>query len=283
MPDITVLDSTMHYEEAGEGDPIVLLHGNPTSSFLWRRVLPGLAHEGRAIAPDLIGMGRSAKPDIGYRFSDHARYLDAWFDALELDRITLVGHDWGGALGFHWARRHPDRLRAVAFMETIIKPIGWDDFPEAGREIFAAFRTPGTGEQLILDQNLFVEAVLPASMLHQLSAEEMDAYREPFRQRDHRLPTLVWPREIPIDGQPSDVVEIVEAYGEWLRSSTDVPKLLLTFEPGAIMSEPVVRWCRENVAALEVVPTGKGIHFVQEDEPDAIVHTVGDWRTRVLG
>src|SRR5215207_8029778 len=183
MPEVSVLDSTMHYEEAGDGDPIVLLHGNPTSSFLWRKVIPGVAGEGRVLAPNLIGMGRSGKPDIGYRFVEHARYLDAWFDALALERVTLVGHDWGGALGFHWARRHPDRVAAVAFMETIVKPTTWSEFPEAAREMFQGFRTPGTGEQLVLEQNMFVEAVLPASMLHQLTADEMNAYREPFLER----------------------------------------------------------------------------------------------------
>jgi haloalkane dehalogenase len=282
MPDVSVLDSTMHYEEAGEGDPIVLLHGNPTSSFLWRKVIPGVAGEGRVLAPDLIGMGRSGKPDIGYRFVDHARYLDAWFDTLALERVTLVGHDWGGALGFHWARRYPDRVVAVAFMETIVRPTSWGEFPEAAREIFQGFRTPGTGEQLILDQNMFVEAVLPASTLHQLTAEEMEAYREPFREPAHRLPTLVWPRELPIDGEPADVVELVDSYDQWLASSEDVPKLLLTFDPGAIMSEPVVRWCQEHVAALEVAKGGQGIHFVQEDEPEAIAMSISDWRRRVL-
>jgi haloalkane dehalogenase len=282
MPDVSVLDSTMHFEEKGEGDPIVLLHGNPTSSFLWRKVIPLLAGEGRVLAPDLIGMGRSGKPDIGYRFVDHTRYLDAWFEALALERVTLVGHDWGGALGFHWGRRHPDRVAAIAFMETIIKPVGWDEWPENAREIFQGFRTPGTGEQMILDQNLFIEGVLPAAMLRQLSPEEMEAYREPFREPAHRLPTLVWPRQIPIDGEPADVVELVNSYDRWLASSEDVPKLLLTFEPGAIMSEPVVRWCRENVAALEVVHAGQGVHFVQEDEPEAIARIVGEWRRRVL-
>jgi haloalkane dehalogenase len=282
MPNVSVLGSTMHYEEAGEGNPIVLLHGNPTSSFLWRKVIPGLVGEGRVLAPDLIGMGRSGKPDIGYRFVDHARYLDAWFDALALERVTLVGHDWGGALGFYWARRHADRVAAVALMETIVKPTSWGEFPDAAREIFQGFRTPGTGEQLVLEQNMFVQAVLPASMLHQLTAEEMEAYRDPFREPAHRLPTLAWPRELPIDGEPADVVELVNSYGRWLASSEDVPKLLLTFDPGAIMSEPVVRWCRENIAALEIANAGRGIHFVQEDEPEAIASIVSEWRRRVL-
>jgi haloalkane dehalogenase len=241
-----------------------------------------LVGEGRVLAPDLIGMGRSGKPDTGYRFVDHARYLDTWFDALAVERVTLVGHDWGGALGFHWARRHPDRVAAVAMMETIVRPTTWDEFPEAAREIFQGFRTPGTGEQLVLEQNMFVEAVLPGAMLHELSADEMEAYREPFREPAHRLPTLAWPRQLPIDGEPADVVELVNAYDRWLASSEDTPKLLLTFEPGAIMSEPVVRWCRENIAALEVVAAGQGVHFVQEDQPEAIAGLVGEWRRRVL-
>ena len=282
MPEVSVLDSTVHYEEAGAGNPIVLLHGNPTSSFLWRKVIPPLASEARCLAPDLIGMGGSGKPDVGYRFADHARYLDAWFDELGLERVTLVGHDWGGALGFHWASRHRERVAAVAFMETIVKPISWAEFPEAAREIFKSLRTPGTGEQLIFDQNLFVEVILPSSMQHQLSPDEMEAYRAPFLDPKHRLPTLAWPRELPIDGEPADVVAAVEAYDEWLAASTDVPKLLLTFEPGAIMSPPVVAWCREHITALEVVAAGEGIHFVQEDQPEAIARLVGEWRRHVL-
>jgi haloalkane dehalogenase len=163
-----------------------------------------------------------------------------------------------------------------------VKPTSWGEFPEAAREIFQGFRTPGTGEQLVLEQNMFVEAVLPASMLHQLTAEEMESYREPFREPAHRLPTLAWPRELPIDGEPADVVELVNSYGRWLGSSENVPKLLLTFDPGAIMSEPVVRWCRENIAALEIANAGQGIHFAQEDEPEAIARIVSEWRRRVL-
>jgi haloalkane dehalogenase len=170
----------------------------------------------------------------------------------------------------------------MAFMETIVKPVGWDEWPENAREIFQGFRTPGTGEQMILDQNMFVEGVLPAAVLRPLTTDEMEAYREPFRERADRLPTLVWPREIPIDGEPADVAELVSSYDRWLASSEDVPKLLLTFEPGAIMSEPVVRWCRENIAALEVAHAGQGVHFVQEDEPEAIARIVAEWRRRVL-
>jgi len=282
VPDIAVLDSTMHYEDAGAGDPIVFLHGNPTSSFLWRKVIPGLISEGRCLAPDLIGMGRSGKPDIGYRFADHARYLDAWFDAVDLQQVTLVGHDWGAALGFDWARRHPERVAAVAFMEAVVRPISWDEFPEVAREPFEGFRTPGPGEEMILEQNQFVEMVLPSAMLHQLEPDEMETYRAPFREAKDRLPTLVWPRELPIDGEPADVVATVEAFDEWLASSTGVPKLLLTFEPGATMGEPVVAWCRTHVADLEIAAGGRAVHYVQEDEPEAIARLIAEWRRRVL-
>ena len=282
MPQIDVLDTAMHFEEAGTGDPIVLLHGNPTSSFLWRDVIPGLASEGRCLAPDLVGFGQSGKPNIEYRFVDHARYLDAWFDALDLENVTLVGHDWGGALGFHWASRHPERVAAIAFFETIIKPFTWDEWPEAARDIFRGFRTPVTGEELILDQNLFVEAVLPGAVERRLTDEEMGVYRAPFTERASRAPMLQWPRELPIEGDPADVVELVESYDRWLGSSRTVPKLLLTFEPGAIVRNSVIDWCRNNVANLEIQPGGRGIHFVQEDEGPAIADAIVSWRRRVL-
>lgn len=281
MPEVAVLDSTMYYEDRGQGEAVVLLHGNPTSSFLWRSVIPELEGRRRCLAPDLIGMGRSGKPDLPYRFADHARYLDAWFEKLDLDQVTLVGHDWGGALGFDWAARHPGRVKAIAFMETIARPLTWDEWPDEARDIFQAFRRPGEGEELILDRNLFVEAVLPAAMLHKLTDEEHDAYRAPFMERAHRLPTLAWPREIPADGEPADVVERVERYDTWLKSSPQVPKLLLTFEPGAIMSPSVVDWCRENVAALEIQHIGPGNHFVQEDQGPAIGAAIAAWLDRI--
>lgn len=280
MPDLDVLGSRLHYEEQGSGLPVVFLHGNPTSSYLWRSVIPAVAGSARCLAPDLMGMGRSDKPDIAYRFEDHARYLDAWFEALSLDRVTLVGHDWGGALGFDWAARHRDLVSGVAFMETIVRPVSWDMWPEAARDLFQGFRQPGVGEDLVLDKNLFVEAVLPASVLRDLTDEEMDTYRAPFLERDHRRPVLAWPREIPIDGEPPDVVARVTAYDQWLSTSDDVPKLLLTFTPGAIVSPPVVDWCRENIAALEVEHIGPGVHFVQEDHGPAIGAAVMAWRNR---
>lgn len=280
MPDIPVLDSTMYYEDQGGGNPVVLLHGNPTSSYLWRNVIPELTGQARCLAPDLIGMGRSGKPDIAYRFADHARYLDAWFDELEVDGVTLVGHDWGGALGFDWASRHPGRVRAIAFMETIVRPLTWDDWPAWARDTFQSFRRPGEGEELILDRNLFVESVLPHSVKRTLSEEELNVYRAPFTERAQRLPTLAWPREIPIDGTPADVVRRVETYGTWLGSSIEVPKLLLTFDPGAIMTSSTIRWCQDHIASLEVEHIGPGIHFVQEDNGPLIGAAIARWRER---
>jgi haloalkane dehalogenase len=270
----------MYYEEQGDGNPVVLLHGNPTSSYLWRNVIPELTGQARCLAPDLIGMGRSGKPGIAYLFAEHARYLDAWFEALELDDVTLVGHDWGGALGFDWASRHPGQVRAIVFMETIVRPLTWADWPAWAREMFQAFRRPGEGEELILDRNLFVEQVLPNAMLGTLSSDELDTYRAPFTERAYRLPTLAWPREIPVDGEPADVTRRVQAYDIWLESSTEVPKLLLTFDPGAIMTPPTITWCQDHIAALDVEYVGPGLHFVQEDNGPSIGIAIATWRQR---
>ncbi|HEV2755344.1 MAG TPA: haloalkane dehalogenase [Actinomycetota bacterium] len=280
MPDAAALDSSMHYEEAGEGAPIVLLHGNPTSSYLWRSVVPELAPLGRCLAPDLIGFGRSGKPDIAYGFFDQARYFAAWLDALDLDDITFVGHDWGGALAFDWAARHPERVRGIAFMETYPRPQTWDEWqPPEARDLFKAFRSD-KGEELILDQNLFVELVLPAGMHRKLSDEEMEAYRAPFAERQARRPMLAFPRHLPMEGEPPEVVARVEAYSEWLTRSTEVPKLLLAFEPGGVVTERVVAWCREQVASLEIQPIGAGLHYVQEDHGPAIGRAIAEWMRR---
>ena len=279
--DLKILDSTIHYCELGAGEPIVFLHGNPTSSYLWRNVIPRLEAEGRCLAPDLIGMGQSGKPAIDYRFVDHARYLDAWFDALALANVTLVLHDWGSALGFHWAARHPERVAAIVFMEAIVKPLTWQEWPEAARDVFRGFRTPGVGEKLIFEKNVFIENVLPGSILRKLGAEEMDAYRAPFRDPKSRTPVWRWPNEIPLEGEPQDVVAIVTAYGKWLGES-DVPKLLLAFEPGAILGAELVEYCADHFRNLEVRSLGEGSHFVQEDQPEAIGDAIREWRRRVL-
>jgi len=279
--DVDVLDSRMHYRESGEGDPIVFLHGNPTSSLLWRNVMPRLEGEGCCLAPDLIGMGQSAKPAIDYSFDDHSRHLDAWFDALSLRDVTLVIHDWGSALGFHWARRHPERVKGIAFMEAIVRPLSWSEWPESSRDLFKAFRTPGVGEKLIFEKNVFVEKVLPASILRPLSAEEMDAYRAPFRDPASRRPVWRWPNQIPLDGEPAEVVAVVDAYAKWLGESS-IPKLLLTFDPGILIQGPILDWCRDHVKNLEIREIGPGSHFVQEDHPEAIGDAVKEWRRRVL-
>lgn len=277
---VEVEGSKMHYVEVGSGDPILFLHGQPTSSYLWRNILPHLAPLGRAIAPDLIGFGRSDKPDIEYRFVDHARYIDGFIEALRLDRLTLVVHDWGSGLGFHWACRHPERVRGLAFFEAILAPIpSWDDFPAELRDLFRGFRSPETGRSLLIDQNVFIEKVLPGAVARGLTEVEMERYREPFKDPASREPVYRWPNELPIGGEPADVTEIVGAYNAWLQE-TDVPKLLLHAEPGAITRAPLVEWCKENLSELEVVHVGAGIHYLQEDNPDGIGKAVADWYRR---
>ena len=278
-----VLDSAMSYRESGTGAPIVFLHGNPTSSYLWRNVMPGVG-TGRLLAPDLIGMGDSGKPEIAYSFADHARYLDAWFDALGLAEVVLVGHDWGGALAFDWAARHPGRVRGIAFTETIVKPMTWEEFPEGGRELFRAIRTEGVGEAMILDQNAFIEQALPAASVTTLTPADLAAYRKPYPTRESRRPLLRWPRSMPLGGEPADVVTRIEAYDEWLRSSPDVPKLLLTFTPGpgTMMTSDIVAWCVANIAALEIEHSDAVAgHHTPEDQPELIAAAISAWVERL--
>jgi haloalkane dehalogenase len=272
-----VLDSRMYYEEQGEGKPVLFLHGNPTSSFLWRNVIPHVAGAGRCIAPDLIGMGRSDKPDLDYRFVDHARYVDGFIDALGLEDLALVVHDWGSALGFHYARRNEGNVRGLAFMEAILAPVpAWEAFPERRREMFQAFRTPEVGWDLIAKQNVFVERTLPGAVMRKLTDEEMDAYRAPFPDEASRKPVWRWPNEIPIEGEPADVAEIVGAYNRWLQE-TQLPKLLFYAEPGALVPRPMVEWARSALSNLQTVDLGNGIHYLQEDHPDAIGREVARW------
>jgi haloalkane dehalogenase len=273
---VEVQGSRMHYVEEGGGDPVLFLHGNPTSSYLWRNVIPHLSPLARCIAPDLIGMGKSDKPDLEYRFFDHVRYVDGFIEALGLRNITFVVHDWGSALAFHYARRHEGNVKGLAFMEAIMRPVTWDEWPEQARGMFQAFRTPDVGENMILERNVFVENVLPGSILRKLSDEEMTRYREPYPDPASRRPTWRWPNEIPIDGEPPDVVEAAQAYADWLGKS-DVPKLLLYAQPGAIMQEPLVEWCRKNVRKLKAVDIGPGVHFVQEDRPHEIGEAIAQW------
>jgi haloalkane dehalogenase len=264
---VAVLDTEMSYVDTGRGDPIVFLHGNPTSSYLWRNIIPYLSKHGRCLAPDLVGMGQSGKsPARGYRFIDHARYLDAWFEALNLrSNITLVIHDWGSALGFYRAFRYPSQIKAIAYMEAIAMPRRWEDFGEAA-EIFRKLRSE-EGEQLVLDGNFFVEGILPRAIFRKLSNEEMAAYRAPFLEREARLPTLFWPRQIPIECEPADVTTIVEAYGKAMSQSA-LPKLLIVGNPGAIVRGRTLEFCRTWPNQTEV--NVKGLHFLQEDSPDEI-------------
>jgi haloalkane dehalogenase len=264
---ISLLGTEISYIDTGEGDPIVFLHGNPTSSYLWRNIIPHVADLGRCLAPDLVGMGASgAAPTAAYRFIDHARYLDAWFDAVGLHNVTLVLHDWGSALGFHWARRHRQRVKAIAYMEAIVQARRWSDFPDGRDAMFRAMRSPD-GERLVLNENFFVETVLPNSVLRTLTDEEMDAYRAPFPTPTSRLPTLVFPRELPIEGTPEDVTHIVETYGTWLAGSP-LPKLLIAADPGSLLTGPALRFARTWPNQHEI--TVPGIHYLQEDSPGDI-------------
>jgi haloalkane dehalogenase len=278
-----VLDREMAYVEVGSGDPIVFLHGNPTSSYLWRNVMPHLEGHGRCLAPDLIGMGDSQKLEPSgperYRFVEHRRYLDALLEKLGVrDRVTLVIHDWGSALGFDWANRHRDAVMGIAYMEAIVAPLTWDEWPHNARQVFQGFRSPA-GEGMILDKNVFIERVLPGAVLRKLGEAEMAVYRRPFREPgEGRRPTLTWPREIPIEGEPADVVAIVQSYGQWLASSP-VPKLFINADPGSILVGPQRELCRRWPNQTEV--TVAGLHFIQEDSPDEIGAAIARWRDQI--
>lgn len=274
----------MAYLEEGAGDPIVFLHGNPTSSYLWRNVMPQLRDRGRLIAPDLIGMGDSDKLEHSgpgsYSFAEHRRYLFALLDALGVrERVTLVIHDWGSALGFHWAQQHPQALKGIAFMEAIVAPMeSWEEFPQAVRPVFQGFRS-AKGEQMVLEQNVFVEQVLPGAILRQLGEEEMAEYRRPFLQPgESRRPTLSWPRQLPIEGQPPEVVETARAYAAWLAQSV-VPKLFVNAEPGAILRGRLRELVRTWPNLSEV--TVPGVHFIQEDSAEAIGRAIASWLDRL--
>jgi haloalkane dehalogenase len=281
MPEIRVLDSTIHYQDAGSGTALVFLHGNPASSHLWRNVLPRVGG-GRLLAPDLIGMGRSGKPDIAYAFADHARYLDAFIDALGLDQVVLVGHDWGGALAFDRAARHPQQVLGIAFLESIVKPMAWEELSPQARTRSEAIRAPGTGEELVLDQNLFVRQAFTGGVLTPVSDEDLEAYLAPYPTRDSRRPILAWARQLPLGGEPAELVARIEAYDAWLATSTGVPKLLLTFggSPTLLIGDQMARWCAANIAALEIVACGTAGHHAPEDRPEEIAAAVSAWADR---
>lgn len=271
---------TMAYHDVGAGDEVVVfLHGNPTSSYLWRDIVPHVSGQARCIVPDLIGQGDSDKLDDSgpdsYTFVQHREYLDGLLDQLDIgDNVTLVIHDWGSALGFDWANRHRDRVAGIAYMEAIVRPVTWDEWPEGATDIFKAMRSEA-GEEMVLTKNLFVEAILPASIIRKLSDEEMAEYRRPFAEAgEDRRPTLTWPRQIPLDGEPAEVARIVQAYADWLPTS-DVPKLFINAEPGTILTGPQREFCRSWPNQTEV--TVAGIHFIQEDSPDEIGSAISSW------
>ena len=280
----TIHGKEMAYIDVGEGDPIVFLHGNPTSSFLWRNIMPHLEGKGRLIAPDLIGMGDSEKLENSgldrYTFVEHREYLFGLLDVLGVaSNVTLVIHDWGSALGFHWAQQNQSAMKGIAFMEAIVAPIpSWDSFPERSRGVFQGFRSPA-GEEMVLEENFFVEQVLPGSVIRDLTEVEMAEYRRPYLQAgEDRRPTLTWPRQIPIAGEPADVVEIAGEYSAWLAKS-DVPKLFVRAEPGALITGPVVDLVRSWPQITEV--TVPGLHFIQEDSADLIGEAVVAWHARI--
>ena len=273
---VDVLGSRMSWVEVGDGPPVLFLHGNPTSSFLWRNILGPVADRGwRCLALDLIGMGRSGKPDLGYRLADHVRYLDAFLDTLELPPAVLVGHDWGAVLAIDLLGRRPDRATGLAVMEGHLHPVdGWADL--GGGDLFETLRRPGTGERMVLEDNLFVEQVLPAGMAHRLSDGEFAAYREPFLAPAHRRPVLQWAREIPVAGEPADVVALVES-NQRVLATARVPVLLMHATPGAVVTATEVEWCRRTCPGVEIVHVGEGTHFLPEDRPAEIAASLVAW------
>lgn len=274
---VTVHGQPMHYLNAGIGQAVLFLHGNPTSSYLWRNVLPAVSEVTRVIAVDLIGMGQSAKPDIPYRLQDHIAFVQGFIDALELDDLVLVLHDWGVVIGLDLLRRAPERVRGVAFMEGHIHPIEqWQDFDPGARTLFQELRDPVRGRQLIIDENMFIEAVLPSGILRTLSDEEMSAYRAPFLESQSREPIWRWVQEIPIEGEPAEVTEIVRTNQQTLQTSP-VPKLLFYAQPGAVIGAAEVAWCQQHCGKLTTIDLGAGSHFLPEDHPAAIAAGLRYW------
>ncbi len=276
---IEVLGSRMHYVDEGEGEPVLFLHGNPTSSYLWRNIIPFVTDDYRAIAVDLIGMGKSDKPDLEYTYQDHKRYLDAFIEALDLRNVTLVIHDWGSVLGFDYAVEHDDNVVGIAFMESIIPPAFPRGEPMGGA--LGRYRTDA-GEDLILEQNQFVEQILPGSVVRGLTDEEMEYYRAPYPTPQSRVPTLQWPRELPAGGEPARNVEVVSRIGGWMQG-TDIPMLFLWARPGALNNEAFAEAMVERVENIQTAFVGEGRHFIQEDQPEMIGRTIADWRRRIGG
>jgi len=278
LPQLNVLGSTMAYREAGnlEAPVALFLHGNPTSSYIWRNIIPLVAPTAHCIAPDLIGFGQSGKPDIEYRFADHARYLDAFLDKTGISSAFVIAHDWGTALAFHLAARKPEFIRGLAFMEFIWPMPTWEDFHADGRETFRNFRTPGVGEKMILEGNTFVEQVLPGGIVRKLTHEEMSVYRAPFPTPESRRPTWRFPNELPIAGEPADVNSTLEKAHRALAQSS-YPKLLFTGNPGVLVSPAFAEGFAKRLRNLRVVQLGAGRHYLQEDHAEVIGTTVNEW------
>ncbi len=275
---IDVLGKQIAYVEMGEGDPIIFQHGNPTSSYLWRNILPQLQGLGRCIAMDLIGMGDSEKLEdegnMTYSYNTHKKYFDGFLDAIGVEsNATLVIHDWGSALGFDWANDYPEKVKAICYMEGIVQSMEWEDWNEDAKGIFQGFRSPA-GEEMILEKNLFIEAVLPGSILRKLSDAEMNEYRRPFNDKKSRRPTLDWPRQIPLENDPPEICKIVDSYSQWMAEN-NIPKLFINAEPGAILIGKQREFCRTWNNQKEV--TVKGSHFIQEDSPNEIGNAIFDW------
>jgi haloalkane dehalogenase len=273
---LEVLGSKIHYVDEGSGDPILFLHGNPTSSYLWRNIIPHLAPFGRCIAPDLIGMGKSDKIESRYRFQDHYAYIEAFIKILALKNVTLVIHDWGSGLGFHYAMENEQNIKGIAFMESIIKPASWSGFPKDFKIGFKLMRTPWVGWFMISVLNVFIKQIMPKTILRSLAAAEQQQYSMPFQTIKSRRPIRQWPCEIPIDGKPADVHNIVMNYSDKLQTSV-LPKLLLHANPGGLISNKEVQWCTEHFPNLQTIDIGKGIHYVQEDNPHGIGKAIATW------
>jgi haloalkane dehalogenase len=273
---IEVHGSQMHYLDEGEGDPILFLHGNPTSSYLWRNIIPYLTPHGRCIAPDLIGMGKSDKPDIDYHFFDHVKYVEGFIEKMGLENITLVIHDWGSGLGFHYGMRHESNIKGIAFMEAMVKPLKWADFPSGNKVGFKLFRTPGIGWFMLSVMNMFLTQLMPQMIVRKLSVTEKVYYEAPFKTIRSRKPVRQWPIEVPIDGTPSNVHEMMSNYSQKLQES-DLRKILFFASPGAIINSADVEWCKQNLKNLEVVDIGEGLHFIQEDNPHLIGKELAKW------
>jgi haloalkane dehalogenase len=276
---IDVLGSKLHYIEQGSGDPILFLHGNPESSYIWRNIIPHLSPLGRCVAPDLIGFGKSDKPDIEYRVFDHIKYVEAFIDALGLENITFVIHDWGSAIGFHYAMGNPDNVKGLAMMEAHLRPIPtWRDFADDEQIIegFKAFRTADVGWDLIVNKNVFLEQILPACVKRKLSDEEIEAYQAPFKEAASRRPLWRFPNDIPVEGEPADTAALFGAYSEKLTKS-QIPKLLIYFDGGVIIKEGELAWARENLPNLKMAKVAESVHFVQEDDPHGIGQEIAAW------